>query len=293
MTPPNIELAFEGELPAEYTSSNSVSIASSVATEFAEDNTKVDCRRDDVDQDRNNCASPIEFSQLVDGVHTLEIVAKYSAKIMSEYGELPNSTLSHTWTVDTIPPVLMVTSGPGGTGLPGSTSSTSTARFVLQTNEMLSRSISALDGEAFEGCGSTFSLDVAYGRHVLEVRGVDRAGNEGASVQWHWSYGRTWKALAATANSMCGIDDVGGLWCWGNNSEGQLGRDTQNESAPIAPGKVSGNETWLEVEGSYFYTCALSSSRKLFAGESETDRVNLVMVNKPGGPRLGDDHCSL
>lgn len=56
----------------------------------------------------------------------------------------------------------------------------------------------------------------------------------------------TWKALAASANHVCGLDTTGDVYCWGLNAVGQLGLG--NESDPVrTSARVVGGKKFVSV----------------------------------------------
>ena len=70
-----------------------------------------------------------------------------------------------------------------------------------------------------------------------------------------------WQSLSMRANHGCGIRDDGAghrtLWCWGDNSVGQLGNGAQSV-ATKTPGEVAGGHTdWAEVLALYRKTCGI------------------------------------
>ena len=62
--------------------------------------------------------------------------------------------------------------------------------------------------------------------------------------------------LAGGEAHTCGIDLVQRLWCWGRNSEGQLGRGDLTTSFPVTP--INSQEVFKEVSVGGFHTCAIT-----------------------------------
>jgi hypothetical protein len=53
------------------------------------------------------------------------------------------------------------------------------------------------------------------------------------------------------------------LYCWGDNSEGQVGDGTVGEQRP-APKKIGTNGVWATVSAGGFHTCAISTGKSLY-----------------------------
>lgn len=63
-----------------------------------------------------------------------------------------------------------------------------------------------------------------------------------------------WLQVSTANFSTCAIKWDRTLWCWGNNSRGELG--TGNKVSLSSPTLVS-NEKWLQVTGGYYTTCGI------------------------------------
>ncbi len=65
----------------------------------------------------------------------------------------------------------------------------------------------------------------------------------------------------------CGLTNVGNVFCWGNDSAGQLGNDISNASSyiPVAINtSVIGGDTIIKIGAGDYHTCAMGSSRKTY-----------------------------
>ncbi|MGL5857485.1 MAG: RCC1 domain-containing protein [Angustibacter sp.] len=70
----------------------------------------------------------------------------------------------------------------------------------------------------------------------------------------------TWTSVASGDYSTCARRNDSSLWCWGDNSYGQLGDDTTVSRA--VPGPVAGAGSWASTGGGGFtHTCAVQSDR--------------------------------
>jgi Ca2+-binding RTX toxin-like protein len=121
------------------------------------------------------CVSPWEIAGLADGEHTAAVRAVKA-------GLLADPTpATATWTVDTQPPVVTITSGPSGTVGVGNTS------FAFTANEPSSFECKLDDG-GWAACSSPHGVgSPSGGSHVFAVRATDAAGNVGAPAQRTWT----------------------------------------------------------------------------------------------------------
>ncbi len=91
--------------------------------------------------------------------------------------------MHHTWTVDTVPPVVAITSGPAD----GAVRTSTGASFAFTTNE-LGTVWCSLDGVAAAVCASPMKYaGLALGPHTFTVFARDRAGNASAPVTRSWT----------------------------------------------------------------------------------------------------------
>jgi len=81
----------------------------------------------------------------------------------------------------------------------------------------------------------------------------------------------TYRAVTAGGSHFCAIRSDGTLWCWGTNTEGQLGvGDTTFRAAPTQVG----NRSWITVSALLEHTCAIRDDRTLFCwGRNDDGRV--------------------
>jgi alpha-tubulin suppressor-like RCC1 family protein len=64
-----------------------------------------------------------------------------------------------------------------------------------------------------------------------------------------------WTAITSGQLQSCGIRNPGTLWCWGDNSAGQLGQpDTAERDAPTQVGSA---DDWTSVSINAFHTCGI------------------------------------
>lgn len=103
-------------------------------------------------------------------------------------------------------------------------------------------------------------------------------------------------AVAAAFGHSCALTASGGVWCWGSNFVGQLGRSTTSTSDP-APGQVDGLASGVEqIAVGYALSCALlaadRSVRCWGVGYGSTPQVvtglgsGVVKIAADGGNRI-------
>ncbi|MGZ9108866.1 MAG: RCC1 domain-containing protein [Micavibrio sp.] len=72
-----------------------------------------------------------------------------------------------------------------------------------------------------------------------------------------------WLSVSGSGNThSCGIKADGSLWCWGNNSDGQLGDNTTTRR--LVPTAVSGGGTWLQVSAGGLHSCGIKTDSTLW-----------------------------
>jgi alpha-tubulin suppressor-like RCC1 family protein len=65
--------------------------------------------------------------------------------------------------------------------------------------------------------------------------------------------------LSAQRAHTCGIDDDAALWCWGDNTTGELGNGEESESS-LVPSPVAGGHAFVSVAAANSHSCALDDS---------------------------------
>jgi hypothetical protein len=114
------------------------------------------------------CGSPAFIGPLPDGQHVFRVRA------IDQADNVDPTPAARTFTVDRVRPDTSIASGPAD----GATVTTSSATFVLGSNEAGARFECSLDDAEYSACTSPLTLSgLADGPHVLRVRAIDRAGN--------------------------------------------------------------------------------------------------------------------
>lgn len=81
-----------------------------------------------------------------------------------------------------------------------------------------------------------------------------------------------YQSVAAGFFHSCGIRSGGELWCWGGNTNTQLGIGVVSGANNIAePRRVTGDQQWSLVDGGRSHTCALTVEGQLHCWGSNSD----------------------
>jgi hypothetical protein len=114
----------------------------------------------------SSCVSPVSYSGLAEGSHTLEVRAT------DTLGNVEAPPASRSWTVDTTAPDTVSDSGPAGTV------TTATAEFAFTSADTGATFQCRLDGGSLVSCTSPVSYpDLLDGPHTFEVQATDAVGN--------------------------------------------------------------------------------------------------------------------
>lgn len=66
-----------------------------------------------------------------------------------------------------------------------------------------------------------------------------------------------WSHVAVGRDHACGVSQDGQLWCWGDNTFGQLGIPTATAARLLQPTPVSASTKWTGVASGAFHSCGL------------------------------------
>lgn len=75
---------------------------------------------------------------------------------------------------------------------------------------------------------------------------------------------RDWVFVAAGQGHSCGIRSPGALYCWGRNTESQLGQGSANPLQFRTPTRVGSDSDWVEVGVGQAHSCARKRDGSLF-----------------------------
>jgi hypothetical protein len=133
-----------------------------------------------------SCTSPYTTASLSDGAHTVEVRA------VDEAGNRDPSPVSHTWTIDTVPPDTSLTF------TPPTLDTDDTPTFTFEGVDDAGGSGVAgfecqVDGSGWTSCSSPHTTaSLSDGSRTFEVRAVDAAGNQDASpASYTWTIDAT------------------------------------------------------------------------------------------------------
>jgi hypothetical protein len=144
------------------------------------------------------CTNPFTNDPLADGPHTFSVRA-VQAPSNPGLGNDTSPTVTRSFTVDTVPPVVSFTSGPAE----GSSSTATSASLGFTANEPATFQC-AVDGGSFGSCSSPLGLSgLTVGSHSVQVRGTDTAGNLGPAVTRNFSVQAVPPAPAPPAKKKC------------------------------------------------------------------------------------------
>ncbi|HVH90156.1 MAG TPA: Ig-like domain-containing protein, partial [Candidatus Acidoferrum sp.] len=175
------------------TRSNSITFTFSGSDTSKVNASKVEVKRFECSIDNSDftdCASPLTFPNLLsNGPHTFKVRA------VDNSGNNDNSPELFTWYVDATPPDATINKANDGNNETvtngGNTTSTSMT-FNFSGSDIgvgLDHFECSLDGASFVTCTSPVQFNnISEGSHTLEVRGVDKAGNEGPTpIAFIWT----------------------------------------------------------------------------------------------------------
>lgn len=197
------------------------------------------------------CASPQDFASLPDGPHAVAVRAT------DGHGNTGPAVV-HGWSVDTEAPVVSISDGPTQYTV------LRTAVFQLACSEPGCSFACAIDGGAYAACSPPVQYHgLALGEHTFSVRATDPIGHASGATTVTWSVIDTgWVSLAAGEGHSCGISVKGQLYCWGNNSSGQLGDGTMAPRA--SPTLVGGATDWTSIATGGLETCGIRGGGQLY-----------------------------
>ncbi len=233
--PPNVTITSK---PPQYYNSTSVTFSYSAD----KSNVIYKCKLDDGRW--QICNSTVSYSGLSEGSHTFSVTA------IDAYGYQDPTPAVYSWIIDITPPIVTITSAPDQ-----NPTDFKSAHFEFSSNEPMSYIHCKLDDGDWTDCsgGVKDYYNLSSANHTFYVQGADLAGNV-SDVQFSWRV-FSWIDVSAGGYHTCAIRDDNSLWCWGYNSDGQIGLGTSGYNYDT-PQLVDSDSTWTRVDNGLFFSCA-------------------------------------
>ena len=196
------------------------------------------------------CTSPLEMTALTDADYALVIRA------IDTSNNPDPSPLLVTWTVDTLPPVTSLQEAPDVV----TTAASATFAFAAADAHGISAYLCSRDGAAYNYCESPVTYPfLPTGEHSFRVYAIDELGNaEPFAAEITWVIENSWDTLALGSSHGCGLHK-GKLYCWGDNSVGQLAQPIAGTTRSDIPLEVSGSHSWSRLVASNYISCGVAS----------------------------------
>jgi cysteine-rich repeat protein len=145
------------------------------------------------------------------------------------------------------------------------------------------------DGNRISGDGCSFTCTLEVGPLSSEDGGVEDDGGTAGAPDLATGSGVPFVEVAVGGQSTCALRSDSSLWCWGNNSSGQLRlSNTSNRLTPVA---VAG-AAWDQVGCGQTHSCAVRGDGSLACwGNNGSGQLGATtaantgeQVEVPGGP---------
>ncbi len=111
--------------------------------------------------------------------------------------------------------------------------------------------------------------------------GLDTNGRVGGGTPWDINFepvvvagARNYTTIASTWANTCALDTSGKAWCWGNDSDGQVGDGDDQQADEHAPVAVAGGHTFTQLTVHNRHSCGLDANGKAWCwGEDGYGRL--------------------
>lgn len=94
----------------------------------------------------------------------------------------------------------------------------------------------------------------------------------------------SWSSVSAGEFSVCALRTTGTLWCWGLNSDGQLGKASTGLNPNPTPSQVGALATWASVSAGTDHTCATKTDHTVWCFGSNLKGQLAVAVSTTDTP---------
>jgi len=149
-----------------------------------------------------------------------------------------------------------------------------------------------VDGWMFHTCGLTPAGEAyCWGQPRGGATGVDPNDPAPWWVAKQVAGGHAFVKLALGDARTCGITTSGAAYCWGENSNGQLGNGTIGDYSPT-PMPVTGGHTFVDIGANVGVTCGLTAGGEIYCWGWNIDGSlgNAWMERSPQPIRVDGDH---
>jgi hypothetical protein len=183
------------------------------------------------------CASPVAYSGLNEGAHSIAITATDLAGNKSE-------TKHYAWTIDTTPPGVTISSTSPSFS---PTASTSMSISFTMSADATSAQCS-FDGGAFSACTSPWRrTGLADGAHQVEMVATDNAGLESARVKYSWEVRTTPVVVENVAVTLVSTNSATISWTTNlpANSQVEFGSGAIDQASSLLPEAVTAHSVTL------------------------------------------------
>ena len=101
-----------------------------------------------------------------------------------------------------------------------------------------------------------------WGQNLRGAAGVGRTSRYVGTPQLIGSPTDGWVDVSSGGWHTCAVRGDGSLWCWGQNSFGQVG--TGKDGIQAAPAQIGTGSSWMKVSTSWGHTCGVTTTGELW-----------------------------
>lgn len=196
------------------------------------ENLTFECSLDGADWEA--CTSPMTYSDLSEGLHSVYIHSLDEAGNSDAPGDL------YAWTVDMTAPTITIVSAP----VAYTTDTNPAFQFLGTDNVTTTDSLTyqcALDGASYEACASESGwTGLSAGYHYIHVYTMDEAGNESTPISYGWIVAAE-RVQNGGFNSYTGNSKIPASWVKNAAFAATDGKDGKTKKEGAASVKISGN----------------------------------------------------
>jgi alpha-tubulin suppressor-like RCC1 family protein len=142
--------------------------------------------------------------------------------------------------------------------------------------------------QAFTGTNFTAAIKTDGTLWCWGLNGYGQLGNNtivrSSSPVQTVAFGTNWKQVSCSKYVIAAIKTDGTLWCWGNNTSGQIGDNTSaNKSSPVQT--IAFGTNWKQVAAGAFYTAAIKNDGTLWTwGRNDYGQLGDNSVTQRNSP---------